>query len=398
MRIAGIIAEYHPFHRGHLHQIDQLRALGAQKIFVVMSTYAVQRGELALLPPHIRARAAVEAGADLVAALPAPCACARAEDFAAAGVALLTALGADTLAFGVENGTGVELTALAELLESESFSEAVKRKLSAGVGFAAARQQAVEELSPALAPLLGSPNSILGVEYCKAIIKQGSGMVPLPLPRLGADHDSGIAAEGIASASHIRALLTAGGLDAAAPYLPERLLPLYREAIESGLLLDKQRAEIAILSRLRWLDADRLAQARGLSEGLENRLAAAIRTAGSLTDLLETLKTKRYPTARLRRLALDAALGYTGELPVLPPYIHVLAAKKDALPCLKHAALPAGTSLADLRAYCPALADAEAAAADLAALCREKPQPMGLAYTLKPTVVNGKPGLPPEHD
>lgn len=387
MRIAGIIAEYHPFHRGHLHQIHQLKNLGAQKIFVAMSTDAVQRGELALLPPHVRARAAVEAGADLVVALPAPCACARAEDFAAAGVGLLSALGADTLAFGTEGGTAHQLMTLADLLDSPALSAALKARMGTGMGFAAARQQAVEALSPRLAPLLGSPNSILGVEYCKAIRKQDSKMAPLPLPRLGADHDSAAPTLGIASASHLRGLLNAGGLEAAAPYLPKSLLPLYRAAIGEGQLLDRQKAEIAILSRLRGLTPEQLTQIRGLSEGLEHRLHAAIRTAGSLEELLDALKTKRYPTARLRRLVLDAALGYTQALPVLPPYLHVLAARREALPMLGQVTLPAATSLADLRDYCPALADAQAAAADLAALCRTEPAPMGLAYTQKPFIL-----------
>ena len=59
------------------------------------------------------------------------------------------------------------------------------------------------------------------------------------------------------------------------------------------------------------------------------------------------MKTKRYPHARLRRLVLDAALGFPAELP-MPPYLHVLGARKASLPRLKQASLPAATALADL--------------------------------------------------
>ena len=131
------------------------------------------------------------------------------------------------------------------------------------------------------------------------------------------------------------------------------------------------------------------AQVRGVSEGLENRLAAAVREADSLDDLYTRLKTKRYPHARLRRLVLDAALGFPAELP-MPPYLHVLGARKAALPRLKQASLPAATALADLARTGPEAAKISRLhnkAVDFSSLCREKIQPMGLAFTAKPVVI-----------
>ena len=93
MDFTGIIAEYDPFHNGHAAQLAAVRAAGAQRIAVCMSSGAVQRGGVPILPESVRVRAALDAGADLVVALPAPYACATAEQFAAAGVHLLTALG-----------------------------------------------------------------------------------------------------------------------------------------------------------------------------------------------------------------------------------------------------------------------------------------------------------------
>ena len=93
VRIAGIICEYNPFHNGHAAQLAAVRAAGAQCIAVCMSSGAVQRGGVPILPESVRVRAALDAGADLVVALPAPYACATAEQFAAAGVHLLAALG-----------------------------------------------------------------------------------------------------------------------------------------------------------------------------------------------------------------------------------------------------------------------------------------------------------------
>ena len=145
----------------------------------------------------------------------------------------------------------------------------------------------------------------------------------------------------------------------------------------------------AVESTLGLWGATYISQVRGVSEGLENRLTAAVREADSLDDLYTRLKTKRYPHARLRRLVLDAALGFPAELP-MPPYLHVLGARKAALPRLKQASLPAATALADL-----ACTGSEAAkisrlhnkAVDFSSLCREKIQPMGLAFTAKPVVI-----------
>ena len=91
MKFAGIIAEYDPFHNGHAWQLAQARALGAQRVAVAMSCGLTQRGALPLLPEAVRVQAALACGADLVFALPAPCACAGAEAFARAGVRILAA-------------------------------------------------------------------------------------------------------------------------------------------------------------------------------------------------------------------------------------------------------------------------------------------------------------------
>ena len=117
MDFTGIIAEYDPFHNGHAAQLAAVRAAGAQCIAVCMSSGAVQRGGVPILPESVRVRAALDAGADLVVALPAPYACATAEQFAAAGVHLLAALGCDTLAFGAETPDAAALLDTARLLD-----------------------------------------------------------------------------------------------------------------------------------------------------------------------------------------------------------------------------------------------------------------------------------------
>ena len=393
-KLAGIIAEYDPFHNGHAWQLQQAKALGARRVAVAMSCGLTQRGALPLLPESVRVQAALTCGADLVFALPAPYACSGAECFARAGVQLLAAAGCDALVFGAETPDAALLMEAARVLSGAEYRTALKARLAAGArSFAAARQAAVEAVCPGtgLAALLDKPNNNLAVEYCKAILELGAALVPIPLPRQGAGHGQALTESGgqFASASALRTLWQSGGADAAAPYVPAEVLPLYREAFAAGRYTDPaaaQRCQLALL-RSRCAGTAPFAQVRGISEGLEHRLEAAVRSSTTHAELLDNLTTVRYPRARMRRLAMDAALGYSADVfPALPPYLHLLGAQKDALPLLKAAALPVSHSLARLAEQnvpCRAVVDAQLRACDFGALCRKKPEPMGGALRQK---------------
>ena len=393
-KLAGIIAEYDPFHNGHAWQLQQAKALGAQRVAVAMSCGLTQRGALPLLPESVRVQAALTCGADLVFALPAPYACSGAECFARAGVQLLAAAGCDALVFGAETPDAALLMEAARVLSGAEYRTALKARLAAGArSFAAARQAAVEAVCPGtgLAALLDKPNNNLAVEYCKAILELGASLVPIPLPRQGAGHGQALTETGgqFASASALRTLWQSGGADAAAPYVPAEVLPLYREAFAAGRYTDPaaaQRCQLALL-RSRCAGTAPFAQVRGISEGLEHRLEAAVRSSTTHAELLDSLTTVRYPRARMRRLAMDAALGYSADaFPALPPYLHLLGAQKDALPLLKAAALPVSHSLARLAEQnvpCRAVVGAQLRACDFGALCRKKPEPMGGALRQK---------------
>ena len=394
MKFAGIIAEYDPFHNGHAWQLAQAKALGAEHVAVAMSCSLVQRGALPLLPEAVRTRSALTCGADLVFALPAPCACAGAEAFARAGVALLAAAGCDGLVFGAETPDAALLMEAAELLNSDSYRAALKAQLAGGArSFAAARQAAAAKLASdeRVAALLDKPNNNLAVEYCRAIRSLAPRMEAYPLPRQGANHGEALhSAHGqFASASALRKLWAEGGADAVAPYVPEAVFPLYQEAYSAGQYTDFSaagRCELALL-RARCTGETPFANVRGVSEGLEHRLEKAVRASTTLDELLNTLTTIRYPRARMRRLAMDAALGYTEEaFPALPPYLHLLGARRELLGQLKQAALPASHSLMRLQeenAACARMVQAQLTASDFAAFCRAKPRPMGGALRQK---------------
>ena len=204
MKVAGIIAEYNPFHNGHAYHIAETRRItGADYVVVVMSGDFVQRGEPAIVDKYARTRMALQNGADLVIELPTAYACGSAEYFAAGAIRTLQSLGVvNVLSFGCETQDVSLLTTLAELYLNEpaDFSADLQANLRQGVTYPQARAAATEsyllahECIPAdmttdqLHQILASPNTILGIEYLKAIRKYGASMEPVVIPCLGSYH------------------------------------------------------------------------------------------------------------------------------------------------------------------------------------------------------------------
>lgn len=393
MKIAGVIAEYNPFHKGHALQLQQLRQLGYTHIAVAMGGHFMQRGSAAVCGKHLRAQMALEHGADLVVELPVGWACAPAQRFAAGGVALLEALGCHTLAFGSECGDLDLLRQAAAACRQPRVMERTRLLMKDGSTFAAARQRALEEtVSPGVAAVLENPNDNLGLEYLLALEQQHCAMQPLALQRVGPAHDGAQVAEGIASASCIRGLLEEGSWEEAAALMPERAWQILRGAIANNRApATLARAEAAILARLRTMTPADFAALPDLSEGLENRLCSAARNACSLEEFYQLAKTKRYPMARIHRLTAAAFLGLRQqEMPQLPPYLRVLGLNSRGQELMAAAkekgTLPLSHSLARLEeegGSCAAAAQLEARCTDLYHLTTPVPLPCGEDYRAK---------------
>ena len=381
MNAAGIIVEYNPLHMGHVHLLRETRRILGEDTVILccMSGDFVQRGDFALLRRQARAKAAVQSGADLVLELPLPWAVSSAEGFARGAVETLLSTNVLThLAFGSECGDGAALQRVAAALQSEEFPALLRQELKVGDSFAAARERSVgKRLSPEDAALLQSPNNILGIEYCKALLDCKSTVEPLTIRRVGAAHDAKEAQGTIASASAIRTLLKEGE--------KERALSLMAPAMKEAYLEEKaagrapvlwQNSERAILARLRSMRREDFAALDQGKEGLYNRLYEASRTAAGVEELLAAAKTKRYAYARLRRMVLWAYLGLKpAEIPQHPVYLRPLAMNDRGRAVLakmrKEAALPILTKPADVRRLGPEaqrLFAMEAAAADLYSL------------------------------
>ena len=394
MKVAGIIAEYNPFHNGHAALIEKARAAGATHIVAVMSGNFVQRGECAVFSYRPRVAAALSCGADLVIQLPAVYALSGAQSFARAGVEILDSLGfVDEIVFGSECGDIKKITDAATAVYSEEIDFIIKKELAEGITYAAARENALRKISTESADLIREPNNILGVEYVSAIRKINSKMNPVTFGRVGAGHgERGVFGE-VASASYIRELISNG--EKWQNLVPEKALGYFEKAISDGdYMPDNGKFETALLYKMRTVSAQELASAPDVSEGIENRIFAAAKQASTTQELFSAAKTKRYTLARIRRIVMNTVIGITSEdLRKQVPYIRVLGFNTAGAQLLKTAKdtarLPVMTKTADILKMdnnAARVFEIECRAGDIYSLCKQKTEPAGTEKEYVPII------------
>jgi predicted nucleotidyltransferase len=340
---------------------------------------------------------ALSCGADLVLELPLPWAISSAQEFARGGVAVLQAAGADTLICGSESGQEALLHKAADCLRGEAYRLELKRQLSTGVSFAAARQAAVAAAAgEQAAALLSQPNDLLAVSYLEAMDTLHSPMSLKTVKRTGPAHNGAKAEGGFASASAIRTLLEQGDLLSAAALLPQAAQPvLLRELQRGAAPASLKQCERSVLYRLRQMTPSGFAALPDCSEGLENRLYQAAQQAASLEQFYDLAKTKRYPLARIRRLALWAFLGMTGEDRMeRPPCLRVLGMNSRGQQVLRQlresCPVPVITKPASakkLAGEVGKLLELESRAADLWQLCLPRIGACGTLWRTNPVIM-----------
>ena len=325
MRVVGITAEYDPMHTGHIYHLREAREVSAADfVVVVMSGDFTQRGEPALLDKWTRARIAAENGVDLVLELPFAYACNSAEFFAYGALEMMHRLGVVThVAFGAESQDLQMLQDIAELLreEPEGYRAALRRELSSGRSFAAARGAAIGEcLGPAAGTAAAAPNNLLAIEY----LKFAGDMIPVLIPRTAPHHAEATATALQESAGAIRRAIFEGlgGVDSAADIrvsiadilaaapIPENTREAILKTAEQNALGHKERFFDMLMSKLLTMSAGDLAQIFGVTEGMENRILDARRRCSDMGSLIEAIKTKRYPYTSISRMLMHTLVGF----------------------------------------------------------------------------------------
>lgn len=377
MNIAGIAAEFNPLHTGHEYLIRQLRQeCGAEFCVVVMSGDYVQRGEPAFFSKFLRTKAALLAGADLVLELPVSISTGSAEYFAEGAVSLLHHLGCVShLGFGSERGDIGPFRSAGKFLsnEPEAYRHLLQQYLKAGMNFPEARYRALShylnESDESTAPddisdilsLLNSPNNILGTEYCKALYKLGSSIVPVTLKRLGADYHETISHNAqYASASGLRkAFLTGKEETSLQKYVPESCRGLYREALRQKRYLTFDDLFLPLYYTLEYTDVQTLSRYQDVTPEFSERLLGIFRQCCSVTQLQAALKTKNLTSSRVNRCLLHILLRLTEDAVAAEReqgfalYARILGFRRQAGPLLSEiknrSSIPLVSKLADAR-------------------------------------------------
>ena len=354
----GIIAEYNPFHNGHLYQLREATRLTGQPVVVAMSASFMQRGEPACLSKWLRARLAVENGAALVLELPTAFSLRSAQFFASGGVQLLAATGSvNTLSCGVESPE-LDFGALAQRITSDAAQGRIRSLLSQGKSYAAAcaavlgeaqqedgvtAMQASSNEGKAFAGLT-KPNDILALEYAKAL--QATDIKPLFIERRGDGYNDREISGTMSSATAIRQALNNSndGWQQAVPASVRQALLDNAPGYDAALLWQLLRYKLRLMS------VDAIADACQCSEGLENLLKDAA-ACPSFAEALQLCTSKRYTTSRIRRLFMQLLL----DVPRwrwednAPAYLRVLAFNDTGRQLLKQmkatASLPIITGL-----------------------------------------------------
>lgn len=356
MKVSGIICEYNPFHNGHLHHIKETRKNGATHIVAVMSGNFVQRGDTAVMDKLDRARLAVRSGADLVIELPVQYSLASAQKFAEGAVWLLNNLGVvSELSFGSECGDIEKLQKALKVVEYIAVAKAdtIKGIMEKGYTYPRALSSVIDGVDESISDIIEQPNNMLAIEYLRAINKFSSSIKPFTVARRGTAHDGMKAGGEYASAAYIRECL---GKGYGAELIRDFTTPLWADAIakaiQRGEISSLKRLERVLLYKLRTTNVQEIAQISDVGQGLENRIYAA-RMAGSIEELMFTVKTKRYTMARIKRILLSLLIGIKkSDMDNLPTYGRILAINErgqEILAAAKgRAKIPYATSISKL--------------------------------------------------
>lgn len=327
MKNVAIICEFDPLHLGHIHLISSLREMGAKRIICIMSGAFCQRGDTSTFSRAVRAECAVEAGADVVLELPFPWSCSSAEFFAHGAMSLIKSIGnIDTLGFGSECGDVSSLILAAERMRTGEFRDECARisEENKNLGAAAVQSAAYKNLYGNAEVLTGA-NNILAIEYIKSAKRLGVDIDFKTVRRIGDGHGEKNSGSKYASASHIREMVGSGDTSFWR-FVSERSYRAIMKEIEQKKISGGIAAigdTVLYHFRLDKGSSD-TAEMRG---GLYERACALSVFANSYEKLFESMKTKKYTDARLRRAIVFSLLGVKSDmLKSSPEYTTLLGA------------------------------------------------------------------------
>ncbi len=335
-KVLGIIAEYNPFHNGHLYHLNESKKItGSTYTIAIMSGNFTQRGSTGLIDKWSRAESALKNGIDLVIELPVLYATSSAENFADGAIKILNSMNiVDYLSFGAETDDINILNAIADILykEPEEYKNYLYKELKKGLSFPKSRENALTSYfhdNQKYSHILLEPNNILGIEYLKSLKKQKSMIKTFAIKRLKAGHNDLHCYTNMASSTAIRNIIRTDNLDATKKLIPISCFSILENNIKIGHVIpDLCVFEREIIYKLRTMSTYDISLLQDVTEGLEFSIKKAADSCNNIVDFLNIVKSKRYTATRIQRILLYALLGISKKDIKLSkktqPYIRVL--------------------------------------------------------------------------
>lgn len=302
MEIIGIIAEYNPFHNGHIYHIDKIKKMYPNSIIIlILSGYFSERGEISILTKRQKTIIALENNIDLVIELPFEFATQSADIFAKGSLSLLNHLKVNKLVFGSESNEIIELINLAKTqINNQEYDKLVKKYLQEGLNYPTALSNSLKDLT---GTTTNTPNDLLAISYIKEIIKNNYQITPITIKRTTNYHETN-STEKITSASNIRNLIKENkDYSNTVPKITHDFITLNSINYEKYFQLLKYKI----------ITDNDLSRYQTVDEGLENRLKKVIDNCNTLDELITSIKTKRYTYNKLNRMLLHILISLTKE-------------------------------------------------------------------------------------
>ncbi len=301
MRVIGIVAEYNPFHLGHLYQINKIREMYPDSIIIaIVSSCFTQRGDVSIINKWDKTNICLSNGIDMVIELPFFFATQSSDIFARGAISLLNKLNIDTLVFGTEMDNIDSLKKMAEVqLNDKRYDDLVKYYLSLGYNYPTSLSKAIKDK---LDIEINKPNDLLALSYIKQIMLINKDIKVINIKRTN-DYHSKEVNSNIVNASLIRDYLRDNkNINNFIPSYDTSVL--YNVSINDFFLLLKYQIVNNIDNLDKFLTVD---------EGIENRIRKCIRNSNNWDELVKNIKTKRYTYNKINRMFIHILTNLTKE-------------------------------------------------------------------------------------
>ena len=302
MKVIGLIAEYNPFHLGHLYQINEIKKKFPDSIIIaIVSSCFTQRGEVSIISKWNKTQICLDNNIDIVLELPFLYATQSADIFAKGAITILNKIGIDTLVFGTETDNIDNLKKIAQVqLNNKNYDNLVKEYLNKGINYPTALSKAIKDT---LGFEINKPNDLLALSYIKQVMLINKDIEVINIKRTN-DYHSKIIDSNIVNASLIRkCLLDNKDINS---YIPDYNI----NYIYSDININKyyNLLKYQIINNIESLD-----KFLTVGEGIENRIKKFIYFSDTWEELVNNIKTKRYTYNKINRMFIHILTNLTNE-------------------------------------------------------------------------------------